>query len=156
MTGVQTCALPILAAYAYNQWSTKWCLVGMLAICAAGLVGLLQMDTALFGGFDNPVVFMALLVIGANGIVATILPYAAENYPLHVRGRATGVVAASTKMGGMGAQIITALGVYPSLATTSLALMVPVLGAILLIGYFGRETRGVVLRDVDFTDAAWG
>jgi len=151
-------ALPVmfLAAYAYSQWSTKWSLVAMLAICAAGLLGLLQMDTALFAGFDNPVVYMALLVIGANGIVATILPYAAENYPLHVRGRATGVVAASTKMGGMGAQIIAALGVYPSLATTSLALMVPVVGAILLIGYFGRETRGVVLRDVDFTDAAWG
>ncbi len=151
-------ALPVmfLAAYAYSQWSTKWSLVTSLGISGAGLLGILQMDTGLLGGFDNPVLFLALLVIGANGIVATILPYAAENYPLHVRGRATGVVAASTKMGGMAAQIITAFGIYPSLGTTSLVLMVPVLGAMVLIGYFGQETRGVVLRDIDFTDAAWG
>ena len=44
-----------------------------------------------------------------------ILPYAAESYPLQVRGRATGWVAACTKAGGLAAQLLSLLGLVPGL-----------------------------------------
>src|SRR5256886_17431570 len=44
------------------------------------------------------------------------LPYAAENYPLRIRGRATGWVAACSKLGGLVAQALSVVaGVPPSL-----------------------------------------
>ena len=42
-----------------------------------------------------------------------LLPYAAESYPLQVRGRATGWVAACTKAGGLAAQLLSLLGLVP-------------------------------------------
>jgi hypothetical protein len=52
----------------------------------------------LFGG-GSPVLPVALLIVGINGIIAILLPYTAESFPLRVRGRATGWVAACTKGG---------------------------------------------------------
>ena len=42
---------------------------------------------------DNPIVLFSLLMVGVNGIIAVLLPYSAENYPILVRGRGTGLVA---------------------------------------------------------------
>ena len=40
---------------------------------------------------------VALLIIGTNALIAMLLPYAAESFPLRIRGRTTGTVAACTK-----------------------------------------------------------
>ena len=47
--------------------------------------------------------------------LAIILPYAAESYPLHIRGRATGWIAACTKAGGLGAQALSIAALVPPL-----------------------------------------
>ena len=58
-------------------------------------------------GDGSPVLPVALLIVGSNGIIAILLPYAAESFPLRVRGRATGWVAACTKAGGVFAQALS-------------------------------------------------
>ena len=45
-----------------------------------------------------------MLIVGSNGTIAVLLPYSAENYPLGIRGRATGRVAGSSKFGGVAVQ----------------------------------------------------
>ena len=52
-------------------------------------------------------------MVGVNGIVAVLPPYTAENYPILVRGRATGMVAGCSKFGGLAANALTMASLVP-------------------------------------------
>jgi len=147
-------ALPavVITALAYSLWSTKYTLVSSVAIMLAGLLGLLLIDNPI-PGLDNPLIFMTLLIIGVNCVIATILPYAAENYPLYVRGRATGWVAGMTKAGGIGAQLFGLFGVIPAIGVAAAVLSVPTVLSTLLVALWGNETRGRVLSDIELFEA---
>ncbi|CAA9523896.1 MAG: Niacin transporter NiaP [uncultured Sphingomonadaceae bacterium] len=148
-------ALPtiMLAAWAYSRWSSKWTLVGTALITLAGLAGALLPPAIL----SLPVILItvvALLIVGTNGMIAVLLPYAAENYPLGVRGRATGLIAGSSKFGGVTVQGFALLGFIPTLGGAALALLAPMGISALLIGYAGRETRGRSLRELESAGGA--
>ena len=135
-----------LAAAAYSRWSTKWSIVGSLAITVVGLLGVLQLE---FTGRGSPVIPVALLIVGTNALIAMLLPYAAESFPLRIRGRTTGTVAACSKAGGMIAQFLAILALVPVLWVVALVIIVPTVIALLLVAWFGKETRGRDLRDLD-------
>lgn len=135
-----------VAALLYSRWSTKWSLATMIAVTLAGLLLVLRLDAA---GSGSPVVPVALLIVGTNGIIAIVLPYAAESFPLRVRARATGWVAACTKAGGLIAQALTIAGVALSMGRSSLLVMIPTALSLALVAVFGRETRNRDLRDLD-------
>ena len=135
-----------IVAYLYSNWSTKWSVVGSLAISLAGLGGVLWLELT---GMGSPVFPVALLIIGTNGLIAMLLPYAAESFPLRIRGRTTGTVAACTKAGGMFAQLLAMFALVPPLGIVSLAIIVPTAAALILVAWFGKETRGRDLRDLD-------
>ena len=82
-------------------------------------------------------------------MIAMLLPYAAESFPLRIRGRTTGTVAACTKAGGMFAQFLAILALVPPLDVVSLIIIVPTIVALVLVAMFGKETRGRDLRDLD-------
>jgi putative MFS transporter len=135
-----------IVAYLYNGWSTKWSVVGALVLTLAGLAGVLWLEVT---GAGSPVLPVAMLIIGSNALIAMLLPYTAESFPLRIRGRTTGMVAACTKAGGMVVQFLAILALVPSLALVSLIIMVPTVAALLLVAWFGKETRGRDLRDLD-------
>jgi len=135
-----------IVAFAYSTWSSKWSVVGAVAITIVGLLGVLQLE---FIGTGSPVIPVALLIVGTNALIAMLLPYAAESFPLRIRGRTTGTVAACTKAGGMFAQLLAIMALVPPLALVSLIIIVPTVGALVLIAWFGKETRGRDLRDLD-------
>jgi putative MFS transporter len=150
LTSSALVALPtiMLAAWAYARWSSKWTLVGTILLTLAGLAGallpgsLLRAETVVVG-------VIALLIVGSNGMIAVLLPYAAENYPLGIRGRATGLVAGSSKFGGVAVQSFALAGLIPTLGGAALALLGPMLLSGALIAYAGRETRGRSLRELE-------
>jgi putative MFS transporter len=78
-----------------------------------------------------------------------LLPYTAESFPLRIRGRTTGTVAACTKAGGMIAQLLAIFALVPPPAVVALIIMVPTAGAVVLVALFGKETRGRDLRELD-------
>lgn len=135
-----------VGALLYSLWSTKWALGASLVVSLAGLASVLRME--LLGG-GSPVLAVALLIIGINATIAILLPYAAESFPMRVRGRATGWVAACTKGGGVIAQGLVIGNVLPSVAMVAGAIMVPLVAALALVAVFGRETRGGDLRQLD-------
>src|SRR5438270_8312161 len=135
-----------LAAYLYSRWSTKWSVVGSVAVALLGLAGVLWLE---FTGSGSPVLPVALLIVGTNALIAMLLPYAAESFPLRIRGRTTGTVAACTKAGGMFAQLLAIMALVPPLDVVSLIIIVPTIAALILIAWFGKETRGRDLRDLD-------
>jgi MFS transporter, putative metabolite:H+ symporter len=142
-------ALPItaLAAWLYSRWSTKWTLTAAIALTGFGLLFLpLLGSPSLHVG---PVFCFAILMTGANAMIAVLLPYSAENYPLSLRGRGTGLVAAISKSGGIIAQLAAMAALVPGLSLASLILAVPVAGAALLVALAGAETRGLDLEQMD-------
>jgi MFS transporter, putative metabolite:H+ symporter len=78
-----------------------------------------------------------------------LLPYAAESYPLRIRARATGWIAACTKGGGLLAQLLSLLGLVPALFAASLLILVPVLLSLALVWRYCVETRGRDLRELE-------
>ncbi len=129
----------------YSQWSTKWAFTTMVAITLAGLAWVLALET--LGG--SPVWPIALLIIGSNGILAILLPYASESYPLKIRGRATGWIAACTKGGGVLAQTLSITALVPPLGIAAGMIIVPILVTLGLFIRFGTETRGLDLRELE-------
>ena len=141
-------AVPTVAVVAiiYSRWSTKLSLVAVTLVAVAGLLGVIAMKA---NAALSPTLLLALLIVGTNGMLAIILPYAAESYPLHIRGRATGWIAACTKAGGLGAQALSIAALVPTLGVAAGMAVVPALVAVGLTLRYCRETRGIDLRQVD-------
>jgi putative MFS transporter len=141
-------ALPtvFVAALVYSRWSTKWSLVAALALTIAGLFGVMWLELS---GGGSPVLPVALLIVGSNAIIAILLPYTAESFPLRVRGRATGWVAACTKTGGLIAQGLAIAALMPPMILVAAFIVAPTLTALVLVAIFGRETLGRDLRELD-------
>lgn len=144
-------ALPtaFLTAWLYNRWSTRNTLVLSCGVTTLALAGLAMVDHGFSFADGNLVLLIALLMFGCSGIIGMLLPYGAENYPLQVRGRGTGLVAGSSKFGGIGAQVFSLSGLVPQLATAALVLALPVAVSGILIARFGAETRGRKLEALD-------
>ncbi|HWE45022.1 MAG TPA: MFS transporter [Caulobacteraceae bacterium] len=137
-----------LCAFLYSRWSTKWSLVAMIALMALGLVLVLQLEAS--GGHGvSAVAPVALLIVGSNGVLAILLPYTAENYPVRVRGRAAGWVAACSKFGGLIAQGLAVFAIAPAVGVAAGLIIIPTILALLLIARFGAETRGRDLRELE-------
>ena len=148
------CPTIFLAAVIYSRWSTKWSLVTVIGVTIAGLAGVLQLEA--HGGDSSPVLPFALLIVGSNGIIAIVLPYAAESFPLRMRGRATGWVAACTKGGGLLAQCLSIAALVPPMEVVSLLIMLPAAASLGLVAWFGLETRGRDLRALDAVPGLFG
>lgn len=145
IAGSTIISLPVVVAAAllYSRWSTKGALLLMMAIMAAGL--------ALFagGGASHPLLALTLVVIGSSGVISIILPYTTENYPLRMRGRATGWVAGASKAGGLAAQGLAFAGLAPAFTAAAAIAAGLSVASIALLARTGRETRGADLREID-------
>ena len=101
------------------------------------------------GPNSDPLPLITLLMIGSNGIIATLVPYSAEVYPLQVRGRGTGMAAGMSKFGGLMAQALAFVGLAPALTPAALLLTFPLLTASAMIARFAPETRERSLDVID-------
>jgi putative MFS transporter len=143
-------ALPtiMLAAWSYSRLSSKWTLVGTILLTLAGMVGAL-LPASILSWPPLLVAVIAMLIVGTNGMIAVLLPYSAENYPLGIRGRATGLIAGASKFGGVSVQAFALAGFIPTLGGAALALLAPMATSAALVAWAGRETRGRSLRELE-------
>jgi putative MFS transporter len=133
----------VVSAWLYANWSTKWSLVLMIAVMSLGLTGFV------LRGDGDPLFSLTLVVVGSSGVISILLPYAAENYPLRVRGRAAGWVAGSTKLGGLVAQALAVLALAPPFGLAAAVVVAPAVCAMWLVARIGSETRGRDLRELE-------
>jgi MFS transporter, putative metabolite:H+ symporter len=143
----------IVCAWLFSAWSTKWSLVAMTGVMVLGMLGL-ALEQLGAGELSRPLIPLALIILGSSGVISMLLPYAAENYPLRIRGRATGWVAACSKLGGLAAQGLSVVAGVPPIAAAVVAIAVPAVGSTILIALYGRESRGRSLGELDAAGAA--
>lgn len=136
-----------LTTYLYSLWSTKRVLILAIGITTVGLLATLL--TRALSLFSNPLVSVSLLIVGTSAVISILMPYAAESFPIRLRGRATGWVAGCSKIGGVMAQGLAALALVPAFALAAGAIAIPTVLSLLLIVIFGHETRGRDLRELE-------
>jgi len=88
------------------------------------------------------------LLVSVSGVIAMLIPYAAEIYPVQLRGTGSGVIAASSKFGGILGAALGVVGFFEHFVLSALLIAVPmaISGALLLAS--GIETRGFALEDI--------
>ena len=144
-----------LIAWMYGFWSSKKTLILLGVLTAAALGGFVVLGDDVV---SNRALLYALLVVpitGISSIQAVLVAYASEVYPTRVRGRATGLGAGATKLGGILIITLVVLAVAPpSISITSLIGAVPMgLGALAVIA-FGVETRHKRLEEITAEELA--
>lgn len=143
----------LVSTWLYSRWSTRGALLVMLLLMTLGLLGFLARASG-NSLLANPIVPLVLVIVGSCGVIAVLLPYTAESYPLRVRGRATGWVAGCSKLGGVAAQGFAIVGVVPPFGAAALVIVLPSALAFALVRLFGHETRGTDLRDLETVPTA--
>ena len=143
----------LFCALLYSRWSAKWSMVTMIAITALGLGLIFDLE---LGGHVGPVPALTILIFGGNGMLAILLPYATESFPMRIRGRATGWIAACTKGGGVGAQTLAILALLPGMGMIAALIMAATMAAAVLVAIYGQETRGSDLRNLEPKDEQIG
>lgn len=145
-------ALPGIAVviWLYHRWSSIKTLVLFNLLTALSLLLFLILGLTGVQSAAAMTVATALLLISASGIIAMLIPYAAEIYPVHLRGTGAGMVAASSKVGGILGAFCGVLGMFDSLALSAAIIAVPLLLCAHMLLKHGIDTRGRRLEDIHF------
>jgi putative MFS transporter len=138
-----------LTTYLYSVWSTKRVLVLAIGVTTLGLLATLLGNRHAPSLISNPLVSVSLLVIGSSAVISILLPYTSESFPVRLRGRATGWIAGCSKIGGVMAQGLALMMLVPAFALAAGAIAIPTVGSLLLVVFFGHETRGRDLRELE-------
>ena len=137
-----------LVVWMYQRWSSFKSLVLFVMLSVVALAAFAWLELA--GVHDNAATIAAtvLLLVAISGVIATMIPYSAEIYPVHLRGTGSGLIAGGSKAGGILGAILGVAGVYDSFTAAALVIGVPMLVAALMLWRGGVETRGVELEAI--------
>jgi MFS transporter, putative metabolite:H+ symporter len=140
----------IVVAWLYGMWSSKKSMVFFALATALALVGFAVTDP---GSNGEPSVWltplMVLLLVSSGGVISMLSPYAAEVFPTHLRGTASGVAAGSSKLGGIIAPTTMAAlaAMQPGFTLIGFAFAIPLVVSAGMVALSGIETRGRHLED---------
>ena len=132
----------------YHRWSSFRALVLFIALTAATLLAFFAMATLGYTSRGAMVAATAMLLVSASGVIAMLIPYASEIYPVHLRGTGAGIVAASSKFGGILGAAVGVLGLFGHFALSALAISLPLAASAFMVWRSGIETRGQGLEDI--------
>jgi putative MFS transporter len=138
----------LLVAWLYSRWSSKRSMV----LFAAGTAAVLLAFSRLKAG-DDPFIFSLLIILllfGLGGMISMLSPYSVELYPTKLRATGGGVVASSSKVGGVIGPTTVAfvLSLFPGLMAASLLVATPLLVAAGVLWFQGKETTGKRLEEI--------
>ena len=141
--------LTFVVAWMYGFWSSKKTIIAISSLTAAALFGFVIAGDAIV---QNRGLLYALLIVpiwGISSVVAVLSVYSAEVYPTRVRSRGTGFAAGASKTGGVAIIALVVFGITaPSIATVALIGAIPMTLAVILVAFFGVETRQRRLEDI--------
>jgi len=151
-------ALPGIAVviWLYHRWSSIRALVLFIALTALSLAAFCALGLAGTTSQAAVVAATVALLVSASGVIAMLIPYAAEIYPVHLRGTGSGLIAAASKFGGIVGAGLGVLGFFSSLAWSALLIAVPMAVSAVLLLRAGVDTRGRRLEEIQSTMRARG
>lgn len=143
-------AIPGIAVvvWLYQRWSSFKSLVLFMALTVLALLAFAVIEVGGLRAQSLTIAATALLLVSISGVIATMIPYAAEIYPVHLRGTGSGLIAAGSKTGGIIGAGLGVVGLFNHFAWAALVIAVPmtIAGAMLWRG--GVETSGHELEAI--------
>lgn len=143
-------ALPgiVLVVLLYQRWSSFKALVLFNAMTALtllwfALLGMFHIQSAAI-----TILATASLLISVSGVIAMLIPYAAEIYPVHLRGSGSGLIAASSKFGGILGTGLAILSFFDHFIFSAALLAIPMAVSAWMLWSNGIETRGIGLEGI--------
>ena len=143
-------ALPGIAMviWLYQHWSSFRALVLFISMTVAALLAFALMDVLEVRADGAVVVATVALLVSSGGVIAMLIPYATEIYPVHLRGTGSGVVAASSKFGGIIGAGLGTIGFFDQFALSALLISLPLALSAAMLWRGGVETRGFGLEEI--------
>jgi putative MFS transporter len=135
----------------YHRWSSFRALVLFLALTAACLLAFAVLKALGVTSERLTVVATVSLLVSVSGVIAMLIPYAAEIYPVQLRGTGSGMVAASSKFGGIVGAGLGVLGFFEHFALSAALIALPLAVSAAMLWRSGIETRGFRLEDIQQT-----
>ena len=143
-------ALPGIAVviWLYHRWSSFKALVSFTGLTVLALLGF-----ALLGALDLrstalTTLATVTLLVAVSGVIAMLIPYAAEIYPVQWRGSGSGLVAGSSKLGGILGAGLALLGFFDHFVLSALVISLPMALSAVWLWRSGVETRGIGLEAI--------
>lgn len=140
----------------YHRWSSIKTLVLFIALTTLTLLAFFVMRLTGIQSSTAMVIATALLLVSASGVIAMLIPYAAEIYPVHLRATGSGLIAASSKLGGILGAACGVLGVFSDIALSAALIAVPMAISAFMLLRSGIDTRGRRLEEIQETMARKG
>jgi putative MFS transporter len=149
-------AVPGIAVvvWLYQRWSSVKSLVLFIALSALALLAFAAIGWMQMRSQAVTIAAVAALLVSTSGVIAMLIPYAAEIYPVHLRGTGAGIVAASSKAGGILGAALGVGGFFQHFELSALLIAGTMLVAAIMLLRAGIEPRGQRLEDIERTMAA--
>ena len=143
-------ALPgiALVVWLYHRWSSFRALVLFIALTTVSLLALAASGLQPSPAPSAIIAATVALLVSSSGVIAMLIPYAAEIYPVHLRGTGAGLVAASSKFGGIIGAGLGVAGLFGQFAASTALVALPMAVSGVLLLRNGVETRGRALEDI--------
>jgi len=143
-------AVPGIAVvvWLYQRWSSFKTLVLLVALTVVALFVFAAIQLGLLRFEMATIIATVLLLMAISGVIATLVPYAAEIYPVHIRGTGSGLIAAGSKAGGILGAVAGVAGLFDSFLLAAIAIALPMLAAGDMLCRSGVETKGHELEAI--------
>lgn len=144
-------ALPGIAVviWLYHRWSSFRALVLFIALTAAALLAFAAIGALRLRSEALVIGCTVALLVAISGVIAMLIPYAAEIYPLRLRGTGSGAIAASSKAGGILGAGLGVTGFFGHFTLSAVVIALTMLAACALLSRHGVETRGRGLEEIE-------
>lgn len=136
------------AIWLYHHWSTIRSLTLFIALTGLSLVAFAAIAWLEIHSMTATTIATVALLVSSSGLIAMLIPYATEIYPVQSRGTGSGAIAAGSKFGGILGAALGVAGFFEHLALAAILLAVPMLASIMLLARHGPETRGQTLEAI--------
>src|SRR5690606_15750115 len=143
-----------LVVWLYHRWSSVRTLVLFIALTTLSLLAFFVIGLAGLRSEAAVTVAIVALLVSVSGVIATMIPYAAEIYPVQLRGTGSGVIAASSKFGGILGAAVGVAGLFEHFQLSALVIALPMAASAVMLRRSGIETRGQRLEDIQDALAA--
>jgi putative MFS transporter len=137
-----------LVVWLYQRWSSFRSLVLFVVLTVLALLAFAAIGVAGIRSNAMTIAATVALLVAISGVIATMIPYAAEIYPVHLRGTGSGLVAASSKAGGILGALLGVAGLFDSFLWSALVIAVPMTISGVMLWRGGVETSGHELEAI--------
>ncbi len=137
-----------LVVWLYQRWSSFKSLVLFVGLTALALFVFSAIEVGGVRAQALTVGATVLLLVAISGVIATLIPYAAEIYPVRLRGTGSGLIAAASKAGGILGAVLGVVGIFDSFVVSAWVIAVPMAIAGAMLWRTGVETSGRELEAI--------